>query len=373
MGTFRARFTLSSTSGTPFYTGGAGVNAYHGYGSSGGALPGTGEIVFVIQGANFFLDGSGTGIRFDQLPPGFTLTPPQRLTVSGILFGNTTPPNEIMLLSCGLVGQGSAQATIGYGVYSKSLVCPVNSEAKMQVQDIAFTNSIDLTNLLRVDLATTWDNIHLGASNDWILDVIDVQGSYSIVSFSYTYTVPTALDTIGPNNIFRITSTYPSSNSLNLTGIVQNGIDSYGSYNPLDDTGVAGIALTWVNLAGATQKYFIPLRYIGVDFIKRGFNPVSPTLLEFILPPGFAEIIWSDPTIPGWPSVPITPYIYGDGTQFSGWVALSPLTITLVDASGIYRLVPGKTNDTLYDQIAPLSTNDVKIPNPYFRTGFIGG
>ncbi len=63
----------------------------------------------------------------------------------------------------------------------------------------------------------------------------------------------------------------------------------------------------------------------------------------------------------------------GDGTQFSGSVPLGSLTILLTNASGIYTLVPGKANDTLYSSERDGTTYNVKIPNPTAKTGFIGG
>ena len=49
-----------------------------------------------------------------------------------------------------------------------------------------------------------------------------------------------------------------------------------------------------------------------------------------------------------------------------------PLTI-LKDVSGIYTLVPGKTNDTLYDRLTGQPSVNVAIPNPHIKTGYIGG
>ena len=52
------------------------------------------------------------------------------------------------------------------------------------------------------------------------------------------------------------------------------------------------------------------------------------------------------------------------------WFALSPFGI---DITGVYKLVPGKLNDTLYDRtVSPIATNDVDIPNPFFKTGLLG-
>jgi len=45
---------------------------------------------------------------------------------------------------------------------------------------------------------------------------------------------------------------------------------------------------------------------------------------------------------------------------------------TITNRSGVYTLVDGQTDDTLYDQ-AGASTDDVKIPNPIVKLGFLGG
>ncbi len=81
------------------------------------------------------------------------------------------------------------------------------------------------------------------------------------------------------------------------------------------------------------------------------------------------------PLLPGVDaSQPITLNAVGNGTQFSGSVMLGTLEILIENGSGIYRIVPGKTNDTLYiNSAVDDTTADVKIPNPFAKTGFIGG
>lgn len=64
---------------------------------------------------------------------------------------------------------------------------------------------------------------------------------------------------------------------------------------------------------------------------------------------------------------------YGYHTIFSGSVPLGTLNILQINASGIYTLVPGKTNDTLYDNDSAPETMDVMIPSPFIKTGFVGG
>lgn len=69
--------------------------------------------------------------------------------------------------------------------------------------------------------------------------------------------------------------------------------------------------------------------------------------------------------------------IVGSGSTFIGpgssEVLLVQVNATplLTDGSGIYNLEVGKRNDTYYDRsVSPVITTDLKIPNPYARTGY---
>lgn len=53
-----------------------------------------------------------------------------------------------------------------------------------------------------------------------------------------------------------------------------------------------------------------------------------------------------------------------DGTLF--------ITLPVTNGSGIYKLVPGKRNDTLWVDVNTGTTRDVKKPNPFVRTPYIG-
>lgn len=67
-------------------------------------------------------------------------------------------------------------------------------------------------------------------------------------------------------------------------------------------------------------------------------------------------------------------FAVGDGTQFSGSVPLGTLSYLYADASGIYRIVLNKTSDTVYEDSGSgdPTTIDIKIPNPFLKTGYIG-
>lgn len=75
------------------------------------------------------------------------------------------------------------------------------------------------------------------------------------------------------------------------------------------------------------------------------------------------------PYIP--PTVPdVEIAVMGDGGVVLG--ESIPITL-LINVSGLYTLVPGKTNDTIYNRVTGASTEVVPIPNPSGRTGFISG
>lgn len=82
-------------------------------------------------------------------------------------------------------------------------------------------------------------------------------------------------------------------------------------------------------------------------------------------PNGPAEGEWEKPVFnPG--DEPIL--IGSGGLDFDG----APATLLVESLSGIYTLVPGKLNDTLYTGNAD-ETMDLKIADPTFKTGYIGG
>jgi hypothetical protein len=70
-----------------------------------------------------------------------------------------------------------------------------------------------------------------------------------------------------------------------------------------------------------------------------------------------------------------TPFIFVMGnSEINAGINLggTPILQFIVNPSGIYTIVPGKTNDTLYDRIPAVTSQVVKIPDPYVKTAFIG-
>lgn len=68
-------------------------------------------------------------------------------------------------------------------------------------------------------------------------------------------------------------------------------------------------------------------------------------------------------------------FFNGIGVLGNGGLSLdgTPPSTLLRDISGIYTLVTGKRNDTLLDRQTGQSSVDVEIPDPTFKTGYIGG
>lgn len=63
-------------------------------------------------------------------------------------------------------------------------------------------------------------------------------------------------------------------------------------------------------------------------------------------------------------------YGVGDGVSFVGEIQIAQLNILLTDGSGVYQLTEGQRHDTYYDRgTTPISTVDLKMPRPNFRTG----
>jgi hypothetical protein len=59
------------------------------------------------------------------------------------------------------------------------------------------------------------------------------------------------------------------------------------------------------------------------------------------------------------------------GKQFKGVKFVAAFTVIYAEASGIYELVPSKSNDTLYIHDVEETTEDFAIPEPFAKTGFI--
>lgn len=102
--------------------------------------------------------------------------------------------------------------------------------------------------------------------------------------------------------------------------------------------------------------------------------PNGPTYLWWTSHDFYAFYIYS-PISPGLLSFPFDEWVAlpeGEVPVCVGCLTmtLDALEVLVADASGVYTLVKNKKDDTLYNRETE-DTTDVKIPNPFARTGFI--
>ncbi len=188
-------------------------------------------------------------------------------------------------------------------------------------------------------------------SFSFVFGNVDMQLVFPAVTGHIQYTFTSLFNVTVSGWLMTVTWEFPLSWTLNVpTDPIEEG-DEVTAESPLVDgidfEQVTTAALEWTDSGGF---HSIPITI---------FSATAPTNWIFTVPPG---------TLGPFVHVVIT------STQFSGSVDLGKLvTIFFLNATGIYTLVPGKTNDTIYDNAEPGTTVDVKIPNPTFKTGFIGG
>lgn len=118
----------------------------------------------------------------------------------------------------------------------------------------------------------------------------------------------------------------------------------------------------------------------GVDSITVGnaLNAIGINYDVFIIlgsDIGWLNGVYSPPDCEGAFVPPPLPPLPEIAVMAEGGLILGGSTATtlLRDVSGIYTLVPGKPNDTLYNRQTEAPSADVKIPDPMFKTGYIGG
>jgi hypothetical protein len=317
MGTFE-RFAIF-----PIATGGDWVDGIPGITKVIGAVL-AGEVgntsVSLGLGSNvIYLDGNyTTPIGINDLPPGFTIL--TAFIQTAVALGQVDQELHVeafgFISPTDIVGQtGLAQVAISPLPTNAALFSSTTIITSIQT----FIGNSILANLL----------VQEHPSLPGFCVLAGISGTYEAQSFQYTLDVPT--DPLEPGDIVQATS--PDT----PLGIDWTRVDS--------------VTLAYFDSNGDPQTINVP--------------PELWVLITFTI---FIFIIPSFPTDATVFTIIIT------STQFSGSVTLGKLiTIYFENAPGIYSIVPGKTNDTLYDITDPGTTIDVKIPNPIWKTGFIGG
>lgn len=139
------------------------------------------------------------------------------------------------------------------------------------------------------------------------------------------------------------------SNSWVLTNLTHPGLQPTflaGDQGKLTSGNNDLATVTSINIQGAT--------------VLPPFDSQSPSQITFTIPPT---------TPPGSGPASIT-----NPTIFSGQASIGVLNIVVANPSGVYNLTPNKLTDTIYvSSSTGNATVDVARPNPFFKTGYLGG
>lgn len=185
--------------------------------------------------------------------------------------------------------------------------------------------------------------------------------------FAYDFTIPLPLLSIINNGFgFRIANDGSAgiNGRLGFNGATGVPTGIYGDYSILAYTftlnPVNGSSVDPGDVITITSDPNDPdaLNLLGIKIVGVKPNVQTANLLTFNVPYTGGTFVLT---------------AIGDGFQFTGSVILGSFIINNFDGSGIYVLVPGKRNDTIYNTARDGTTTDYKIPNPFGRTGFISG
>lgn len=266
----------------------------------------------------YYLDGSATLTELNDLPPGFHLLTARVHT-------------EINLFDFG---------DLGSILFDPTRESPTFTATGHHYYDYPD----DVLALLPVDLLADGMGLRYQSpdpsANNSKWYVLEIEGDYDIISSSYTFDI----NTPEPINI----GTTVELTSNNIPPVEPPTSPDVGGL-----LGVEEVQLKYTDGNDVEQTITI----LTMDFIIwLSFR------LIFIIPDDF-DIFQGQIDI----------WIVGDGVIFSGSVLVGTLTLLLASASGIYRIDPNAGADTLYNRTVDGTTIDVKIPNPFVKTGFIGG
>ncbi len=281
-----------------------------------------------------------------------------------ILVNAGAPPQAtgIIGFNCGWFLDGSVVETpfaslpAGFTVLTARLELRVALATNVDVNYATDTVIMFFANGLESrDISNTAPDLNTGPSNRWYyydhpatgLTALhletDVPGiSYlrptnpGINSFPYlvitgTYDIATYTDTW----VINTPDPVQVGDSINMTG--DDGLDNIDS-----------ILLSYND--GSPQEIVVTI-----------FTLQTPTEVEFDLPAGLGDFIGT-----------VDVYVNVTAPEFTGQAFIAPLEVIIADASGIYTIVTNKRSDTVYTSHTTGETTEIAIPNPFYKTGFVG-
>lgn len=286
------------------------------------------HIRFVFIPECISLDG-GSVINENQLPSGFNLTAATVIAAAS---------------SAGLDALSTVQLENAFGFLSPDL----SGSIGLTFADISFVYASQPDSIGEVITSAFGIQAYLtGQNNSCFFTHGRIEGSYQIIGTGWKLTNLTH-----PG--------YPTG-TFNPGDTAQIKVDPPPPGSPPDLTKVTKVSIGTIDIT---------------TFILQ-----TPTIIQFTIPCPDGSIATPCPNDPSFfccPNSLISSYtaaINITSTEFSGSIALGSLSILIANASGIYTISTNSRHDTVYidSSGATNDTGDVAIPDPYFKTGFIGG
>lgn len=193
--------------------------------------------------------------------------------------------------------------------------------------------------------------------------------------WGFTFISWTTPDDINTEVIgFRINLQIPSVTAY-IVGIVPVNVNDHPNYTFAYAIGSNEFPSDVTQYTFTVEPYLFasPDNFLGevsdvsnsVIFSSNNPDPPIPVVPDILIP---------DPDEVPVPSSPPYPEGTLEGVGYGGFnlggTSLED-AVFIMNPSGIYTLVEGKLHDTLYERMTGITTQDVKIPDPFVKTGFI--
>ncbi len=215
--------------------------------------------------------------------------------------------------------------------------------------------------------------------------IVQITGNYAIISWSWQIatgitTVPPAPASPAGTVLFAAGAKFAVSSGGGANGNVNNiysnrtpngtGPDLLGTsgnnpgntpYGVGSGAGISKVTFSWVDSVLGNQS---------LDVTSDNFEDWTWFYFWFYLPDGLPlnTLISVDLSSDNFPNIPGV----GLGTEFSGSVRMGTIQILTTLGSGIYKIVVGKTSDTVYlNNPNDNTTQEMAIPDPRAKTGFV--
>lgn len=319
---------------------------------------------FQVQSPGYFILYNGSGLvpginRLGDLPNGFQVT-----SISQIIGGIPSNPQPALIdpfLETVFnqkapffpsIGAGWGNWTADFGISSAS---PTFVPATMQLEYLGPWNiTIDFSLDQMVDpppygaLRVSATNQPINVFGDPLTPLWGDTTPLVIFRFVWSYDTGLCAGVTTPGNV-TITDT--------VTGAISWTLDLTADGTIIEVTNAVGDVETTFQASGVTTYTPTLSGDLTIRLFAATLDPICKSAAATV------NVTVTTPFVFTMGQDGITTGIFLGGTatlQFIG------------NPSGIYTLVPGKAYDTLYERIPTVTSQDVKIPDPFIKTAYFG-